>query len=280
VTLFVVGANGHLGAEICRRAPVAGWRVVGTYFHAPGGAEDVDWHRLDLRDQAAVRALVMRVRPTAVVNAAYRYADWALNADGAAYLAHATAETGARLVHVSSDALHAGRPEPYADDAAPSPIMPYGAAKAAAETAVRVLDPGAAIIRTSLIIGDERSKQVRLCLDLLTGRTKGALFTDEVRCPIGVEDLAAAVLELVDSRFAGLINVAGPDAVSRAELGELVALRYGLDPTKMPTSTIADSGLRRPGEVRLKGSLAARVLRTRLRGVRELLGTPATLPPA
>jgi dTDP-4-dehydrorhamnose reductase len=226
-----------------------------------------------------VRELVTRVRPTAVVNAAYRYADWALNADGAAYLAHATAETGARLVHVSSDALHAGRPEPYADDAPPSPILPYGAAKAAAETAVKVLDPGAAIVRTSLIIGDERSKQVRMCLDLLSGRTTGALFTDEIRCPIAVEDLAAALLELVDSRFAGLINVAGPDAVSRPELGELVARRYGLEPSKLPTSTIAESGMRRPGEVRLKGSLAARILRTRLRGVREFLGAPAAAQP-
>ena len=275
MTLFIVGANGHLGSELCRQAPAAGWRVVGTYFHAPGTAEDVDWHKLDLRDNAAVRALVTRVRPTAVVNAAYRYADWALNADGAAYLAHATAETGARLVHVSSDALHAGRPEPYADDAAPSPILPYGAAKAAAETAVRVLDPGAAIVRTSLIIGDERSKQVRMCLDLLTGRTTGALFSDEIRCPIPVEDLARALLELVDSRFAGLINVAGPDAVSRPELGALVARRYGLDPANLPTSTIAESGMRRPGEVRLKGSLAARILRTRVRGVREFLSVPA-----
>jgi dTDP-4-dehydrorhamnose reductase len=275
VTLFIVGANGHLGAELCRQAPAAGWRVVGTYFHAPGKAEDIDWHRLDLRDKAAVRELVTRVRPTAVVNAAYRYADWALNADGAAYLANATTETGARLVHVSSDALHAGRPEPYADDAAPSPILPYGAAKAAAETAVKVLDPGAAIVRTSLIIGDERSKQVRMCLDLLTGRVTGALFRDEIRCPIAVEDLAAALLELVDSRFAGLINVAGPDAVSRPELGELVARRYDMDPSKIPVSTIAESGMRRPGEVRLKGSLAARILRTRLRGVREFLAVPA-----
>jgi dTDP-4-dehydrorhamnose reductase len=136
---------------------------------------------------------------------------------------------------------------------------------------VRVLDPGAAIVRTSLLIGDERSKQVRLCLDMLAGRVTGALFTDEIRCPIAVDDLAAAVLELVDSRFAGLINVAGADAVSRAELGRLVAQRYGLDPSKVPTSTIAESGMRRPGEVRLKGSLAARILRTRIRGIREVL---------
>ena len=49
-------------------------------------------------------------------NTPYRYDDWAVTADGAAHVAVAAAEVGARLVHVSSDALHAGRPEPYADD--------------------------------------------------------------------------------------------------------------------------------------------------------------------
>ena len=59
------------------------------------------------------------------------------------------------------------------------------------------------LIRTSLIIGDDRSKQIGLALDLVTGRRPGALFTDEIRCPIAVQDLAAAVLELADSGLRG-----------------------------------------------------------------------------
>jgi dTDP-4-dehydrorhamnose reductase len=272
MTLLVAGASGYLGREVCRRAVATGWLVAGMFLSAPGPVEGVRWHRVDLRDGAAVAELVRWVRPTAVVNAAYRYDDWSVNADGAAQLARAAARAGARLVHVSTDALHAGRPEPYPDDAAPSPVHPYGAAKAAAETAVRAIDPGAAIVRTSLIVGDEHSQQIRLCLDLITGRASGVLFEDEVRCPVAVEDLAGAVLELVGTDYAGLLNVAGPDAVNRAELGELVARRYGLDPASVPTGTAAAMGLRRPGEVRLDVSLAARTLTTRLRGFRELLG--------
>ena len=48
-----------------------------------------------------------------------------------------------------------------------------------------------------------------------------------------------------------------PYCRSKAD-SELVARRYGLDPSKMPTSTIADSGMRRPGEV--LGELRADVL--------------------
>ncbi|TDC29135.1 NAD-dependent epimerase/dehydratase family protein [Micromonospora sp. 15K316] len=268
MTLLVVGASGFLGAEVCRQAVAADERVVGTYHSGGVDVTGVEAHRLDVTDRAAVRALVARVRPTVVIGTPYRYGDWAVTADGAAHIAYAAAEVGARLVHISSDALHAGRSEPYGDDEPPTPIFPYGAAKAAAETAVRVIDPDAAVVRTSLILG-ERSKQIQLCRDALAGRA--ALFTDELRCPVDVADLAAAVRELAGTDYAGTINVAGADAVSRAELGLLVARREGLDPTVMKTTTSAESGLLRPTDVRLDSGRAAGLLRTRLRGVRELL---------
>ncbi|MDM4718493.1 sugar nucleotide-binding protein [Micromonospora sp. WMMA1363] len=266
MTVLVVGGSGFLGREVCRQA-AAGRRVVGTCHAGFVGVPGVDARRLDVTDRSAVRALLAEVRPDAVVATAYRYADWAVTADGAAHVAYAAAEVGARLVHLSSDALHAGRPSPYPDDEPPTPVFAYGAAKAAAETAVRAIDPGAVLVRTSLIVG-EGSKQVQLCRDALAGRV--ALFTDQVRCPVDVVDLAAAVLELVDSQVSGPLNVAGPEAVSRAELGLLVAARLGLDPAGLQT-TSAGSGLLRPTEVRLDSTRAAGLLATRLRGITELL---------
>ncbi|MCG5444734.1 sugar nucleotide-binding protein [Micromonospora sp. NIE79] len=271
--VLVVGGSGLLGRSVCRRGVRAGWSVVGTFHSGEIAVPGVAARRLDVTDRSAVRALIAEVRPDAVVGTPYRYGDWAVTADGAAHVALAAAEVGARLVHVSSDALHAGRPLPYADDEAPTPVHAYGAAKAAAETAVRAIDPGAALVRTSLIVG-EGSKQIQLCRDALAGRA--TLFSDELRCPIDVTDLAEAVLELVASTYAGLLNVAGPDAVSRAELGLLVAERYGLDATGLKTTTSAATGLVRPLDVRLDSARATALLRTRLRGVRELL-TPRDL---
>ncbi|WP_184184539.1 SDR family oxidoreductase [Micromonospora parathelypteridis] len=266
--MLVVGGSGLLGRAVCRRAVDAGLSVVGTFHSSEISVPDVAARRLDVTDRTAVRTLVAEVRPDAVVGTPYRYDDWAVTADGAAHVAVAAAEVGARLVHVSSDALHAGRPTPYADDDPPTPVHAYGAAKAAAETAVRAIDPGAALVRTSLILG-EGSKQIQLCRDALAGR--GALFTDEFRCPVDVTDLADAVLELATSSYAGLLNVAGSDAVSRADLGLLVAQRFGLDAAGLKTTTGAATGLARPLDVRLDCSRAANLLRTRLRGVRELL---------
>lgn len=243
------------------RAASAGREVVGT--------SSAD---LDITDRSAVLALVSGVRPRIVVNTAYRNDSWAVCADGAANVALAAAAAGARLVHLSTDALHAGRPTPYGDADPPSPVHMYGAAKAAAETAVAAIDPAAVLVRTSLIIDAAgRSKQIQLCLDLITGARAGVLFADEWRCPVAVDDLAAAVLQLADSDVSGTLNVAGPEAVTRVGMGALVAARFGLDPARIPAGTIAAAGLSRPADVRLDSSRAAGLLTTRLRPVSEVL---------
>jgi dTDP-4-dehydrorhamnose reductase len=267
VRLLIVGASGYLGGEVARQAAAAGWEVVGTHcaHPAPGTLP------LDIRQLSTVVSAMDRLRPDAVVNAAYAYLGWRVNADGAAHVAVAAARRGARLVHISSDVVHSGRLEPYPDDEPPSPVHPYAAAKAAAETAVRVADPAAAIVRTSLIVGGPTSTHVAFCLDLLAGRREGALFSDEIRCPVAVEDLAAAVLELAGTPYAGLLNVAGPQAVSRAEFGQLVAAHFGLDPARLKTSTIAESGLVRADRIVLDSTRATGLLTAGLRPVGELL---------
>ena len=64
-----------------------------------------------------------------------------------------------------------------------------------------------------------------------------------IRKPVHVNDLADALLELAASDYAGVLNVAGPDAISRYDLGVLMARRDGLDPARIPAGSIAETGL-------------------------------------
>jgi dTDP-4-dehydrorhamnose reductase len=259
--VLIAGAGGYLGREVARQASAAG--------HAVTGPPSAD---LDITSRSAVLTLTNSVRPDVIVNAAYRASSWTACADGGAIMALAAVACGARLIHVSSDAVHRGRPAPYLDDDEPTPIFPYGAAKAAAETAVAAIDPAAAIVRTSLIIGDAHSKQITMALDLAAGRRPGALFTDEYRRPVDVHDLAAAILELASTDYSGLLNIAGPQTLSRAELGRLAALRYGADPAAIPICPTAEGGLGpRPGNVLLDSTRAESLLTTRLRPASESL---------
>lgn len=150
----------------------------------------------------------------------------------------------------------------------------YAAAKAAAETAVRAIDPTAAVVRTSLILGGGRGGHEVLTHQLISGQANGVLFTDQIRKPVHVDDLADALLELTTNGYQGVINVAGPDVISRYDLGVLVAQRDGLDPALVPAGSIADLGLRLAVNVQLRIDTAASVLRTRLRGAREFMTVP------
>lgn len=273
--LLITGASGTLGRCLTLLALEAGWTVTGTY-HTRRLSLPINWQPLELADRAAVLALAERVQPAAIVHTAFVQtgsAMWATTADGAASVALGATRVGARLVHLSSDSVFDGDAGVYREAALPSPITPYGAAKAAAETAISPIAPAAAVVRTSLILSrDPLDRHSRAALDLATGRARGCLFADEYRCPVAVEDLASAVLELVTHQHAGVINVAGPDAVSRHELGCLVAAAHGLPADAVPRGTLAESGLHRPADVRLDCRLAATLLHTPLRGAREYLG--------
>jgi dTDP-4-dehydrorhamnose reductase len=276
VNLLVIGGSGLLGQRITRQAQLAGHSVVATFHTSVPPTADVDWHMVDIRRRDDVMALARRAQPDAVINAAYRQSDWETTADGGMHVALAAAAIGARLVHVSSDAVFSGATSSYDETRLPDPVTPYGAAKAAAETAVKGITPSAVIARTSLIIGDGDSQHERLVHALASGTIAGALFTDEVRCPVHVGDLASALLELAASPHAGVCHVAGADAVSRYELGMLIAGRDGLDKAVLPAGLRAATGLPGAIDVRLDSTRTQARLITRLRGARNFLGAGNT----
>ncbi|WP_328507694.1 sugar nucleotide-binding protein [Streptomyces sp. NBC_00391] len=272
--LLIIGGSGFLGGELSRRARAAGHETSATYStRPPETAGGVSWHSLDVRDPARVTGVMAEVAPSVVVNVSSGDADWAVTAEGGVRVAMAAAERGCRLVHVSSDAVFSGDRGRYDETCLPDPVTPYGAAKAAAEAGVRLLAPHAVVVRTSLIIGGGPALSVheRHVHDLVAGTRDGVLFTDVVRCPVHVADLAAALLELAASGAGGMRHIAGPDALTRHELGVLVARRDGLDASRLPAGRRAGSPLRGALDVRLDSRVTQRRLRTRLRGAREFL---------
>ncbi|TDC76689.1 SDR family oxidoreductase [Streptomyces hainanensis] len=275
MTILIIGGSGFLGTELARRAAAAGHPTAATFATRPGSVREVAWHALDLRDPERVEAVVAEVGPRLVIDATSGGSDWKVTAEGPVHLAMAAARHRCRLVHVSSDAVFSGARVHYDESCLPDPVTPYGAAKAAAETGVRLVHRDAVVARTSLIIGDERSPHVRMVHDLAAGTRKGTLFTDDIRCPVHVADLAAALLELASGTATGVHHLAGADAVSRHELGILVAGRDGLDASRLPAGLRADSALPGALDVRLDSRATRRTLGTTLRGARRFLAPDA-----
>jgi dTDP-4-dehydrorhamnose reductase len=277
--LLVTGGSGYLGGEVVRRAGEAGWEAVGTSWRTPGPA------RLDVRDAAAVEALVAAVAPDCVVHTAYLQDGpeaRATNVEGSANVAAAAARRGARLIHLSTDLVFDGRAgRPYTEADAPGPLLEYGRTKAAAEAAVAERHPGATIVRTSLIYGGERlSGHERRILDVADGRADLAFFTDELRCPVHVTDLADALLALAETAHAGPLHLAGSDGVSRAEMASLVAAAHGRGTAHLRTTTSAGIVPERPRDCRLDCSRAAALLGRPLPGIRTVLSRESGTAPA
>lgn len=239
--LYITGRTGYLGSELGRLRP------------------DAQGERVEIRDAVAVAALLERLRPRTVIHTAYRQEDATVNVEGSENVARAAAAVGARLVHLSTDVVFDGRKgSPYVEDDPVSPVTEYGRAKAEAEVRVARAHPEALLVRTSLLYGGAEPSRI----ELMARDPELTFFTNEIRCPVQVGDLAAALLELAELDLSGPLHVVGADAVSRAEFAELVS--GGAVRTAPAPET-------RPLDCRLDSSRAQAMIRTRLRGVREVL---------
>lgn len=273
--ILVTGGTGLLGAALVARGLADGHDLVATHHAHDPGDPRARWLRLDVTDPAAVARAVARC--DAVIHTAYAFAGDALRpvtVDGAAHVARAASQARARLIHLSTDVVFDGTAAgAYREDHRPSPITPYGEAKRDAEERVLAAHPEATVVRTSLLYRpgpDDR--QTRLARDLLEGRARGALFTDEIRCPAHVDELAAALLELAGRRWPGPLHLAGDEALSRHDFAARLLRAQGLDPAGLPAARSVDQPAARPRNCALDSARARGLLTARVRGVAAVLG--------
>jgi len=170
--------------------------------------------RLDIRDEAATMRGFLRHGPDVVIHTAYAMGDEETIVRGSANVALAAHRAGARLVHLSTDLVFDGEHgAPYTEDDEPRPVMTYGQHKLEAERLVLRAHPDALVVRTSLLLGPPDGPQ-----EALARRDDVEFYEDEIRTPIRVAELAAALLSLAKRGETGILHVAGPEALSRAEL--------------------------------------------------------------
>jgi len=305
MNLLVTGGSGYVGASILKRAP-QDWQLAATYLAHPIEQANVAAFCVDVRDANAVNRLFDTFRPdVAIHTAAVMNGDqmMSVNADGSRNVARAATQFNTRLIHISSDVIFDGAHAPYDESASPAPLTPYAESKARAEEFVRAEYSNPIIVRTSLVYGfapmDPRTRQT------LDGKFS-PLFTDEFRCPIFVDDLADALIELALSLRAGrsnlhspreiacfdyrsapqplraprndksnsdafsVLNIAGPQRLSRYEFGVKLAKAFHVEP-RFQSALCASFPTPRPHDCTLDISRAQKILKTILRSVDEVL---------
>jgi dTDP-4-dehydrorhamnose reductase len=253
--LLITGASGLLGANLLLAAHAEhAVTAVSHRIHLRlAGATCV---QADLTQPQTTPDLLRAARPDAVIHCAAltdvevceadpELAE-RLNAEVPARLAEACAQAGARLIHISTDAVFDGEKGDYAEDDAARPINVYGATKLRAEQAVLAALPSATVIRTNLFGWNAQPKQSLTEWFLHNLRRAEACtgFTDVQATPLAADDLADWILRLIASNVSGVLHVAGRESVSKFDLGCRVAEVFGLDARLIRPGSVDDAPLR------------------------------------
>jgi dTDP-4-dehydrorhamnose reductase len=200
--ILILGAAGQLGQELQRS-----FANLGPITAA--GRESVD-----LAEADQIRALVRRVQPDLILNAAaYTAVDRAESEPGPAMSINATAprilaeealRCHALLVHYSTDYVFDGaRPEPWTESDAPHPLNVYGVSKLAGEQAIQSIGGRSLVFRTSWVYGPHGKNFLSTMLRLARERSSLAVVDDQFGSPTSSLELARATREICAGVLAG-----------------------------------------------------------------------------
>ena len=225
--ILLTGSEGQLGTD---------FRLVCGEKHRIT-AHDLD---LDIRDRRVVAERVREVSPDLVVNAAaYTDVDGAesdeleafrVNALGVQNLALACQAGDIPLLHVSTDFVFNGEGTlPLTEYDRPDPRGVYGRSKYAGECYVTALLDRYYICRTSWLFGVAGCNFVKTMLRL--GQEKGTVqvVCDQEGCPTYSRDLAAKLLEIIETGAFGIYNVSNSGSATWFEFAREIFEIAGMD---------------------------------------------------
>lgn len=214
---------------------------------------------LDITNPAAVRARLARHRPECIINtAAYNRVDdaeeqpeacFAVNAVGVYLLARAAAETGAVLVHFSTDYVFDGaKGRPYLESDPPRPQSVYALSKRAGEMFVEQSCGKYFLIRTCGLYGagGNRTKGGNFVERMLRLAGEGKplrVVNDQVLTPTSTRDLAEKLVPLLRTDRYGLYHMTNTGECSWYEFAREIFRLAGVVADLAPVSS-AEFGAR------------------------------------
>jgi dTDP-4-dehydrorhamnose reductase len=192
MSVLVLGGNGQVGRELRRAlAPLGEVTSTTRSGQLPDGTH---CEVADFADPASLPALLDRLQPKTVVNAAAwtavdkaesePEAAFAANAEAPAVIAQWCAGHDVPLVHYSTDYVFDGQgTHPYREDDATAPLSVYGASKLAGEQAIRAAGGRHLIFRTAWVYASHGSNFLRTMLRLGAEREELKVVADQVGTP-------------------------------------------------------------------------------------------------
>ena len=243
--IIVTGCNGQLGRAINQElANNPELSFVNT-----------DVAELDITNIDKVMELAREVKPYAIINcAAHTGVDacetdvdnaYRINAIGPRNLSIAATETGAKMIHISTDYVFDGKgTRPYLEFDKTGPQGVYGATKLAGENMVKDFADSYFIFRTAWLYGDGKNF-VKTMLRLSETNDKVRVVSDQFGSPTSTKELAGAIAHLLFTENYGLFHATCEGSCNWAEFTEEI-FRLAGKQTAVEAITTAEFGAKAP----------------------------------
>lgn len=235
--ILVAGANGQLGQELVQQLKQADVELFAFTKT-----------ELDICNLAIVQQVVQEIQPHVIINAAaFTKVDlaeteqdlaFAVNAYGQRNLAVAAEQVGAKVCYVSTDYVFDGEAQsPYEEHALVNPIGVYGKSKYAGEQLTQTVSSKYFIVRTAWVYGEYGPNFVKTMLRLAAERDELGVVSDQIGSPTYTVDLAAFILELVQTEKYGIYHCTNSGQCSWYEFAQAIFEESNLQIKVNPLTT-------------------------------------------
>jgi dTDP-4-dehydrorhamnose reductase len=209
--VLLTGSTGQLGRELTKQL------IKKQIAHVGYDIPD-----FDISDKEKILEIIKKEAPTVVINCGaltnvdgcetQRELAMAINGKGPEYLAEIARDQDIVLVQVSTDYVFDGNgikengvARPYVETDPTEPRTVYGESKVVGEQAVAQIAPKYFIVRTAWLYGDGNNF-VKTMLDLAAKNPKLTVVNDQIGSPTSTVDLAAAIIDLIQTSHYGIYH--------------------------------------------------------------------------
>lgn len=280
--ILVTGASGLLGSKIVEQARRL-YEVIPTYGAKTSFPNSV---KMDITQKSDVQQVFSHLKPNIVIHtAAETNVDecevskehaWRVNAKGTKNIADMSEMVSAKTIYVSTDYVFDGEKGLYTEEDAPNPINYYGLTKLEGEKYIVETCKDYVIVRTSVLYGWHPSKPnfVKWVITSLEGNRRISVANDHYNSPTLADNLAEAVLEIIEKDLKGLYHTAGSERIDRYEFAIEVARNFLLDSSLIQPVKMDDLNAwvaKRPRDSSLCIDKIQKSIRTKLLSVKDAL---------
>lgn len=236
--IIITGCNGQLGRALNKELEnKPEYELVNT-----------DVAELDITDIDKVLKLAKEVKPYAIINcAAHTGVDacetqqdlaYRINAIGPRNLSIAATQTGAKLIHISTDYVFSGdmADRPLIEFDAVGPKGMYGKTKLAGEQFVQQFAQNFFILRTAWLYGDGKNF-IKTMLRLSEDHDVVKVVNDQFGTPTSASELAKAIVYLLPTENYGLFHATCEGSTSWDEFARTIFKRAGKNTQVIGIST-------------------------------------------